>query len=72
MKNTLSIYQLLLSGLTLSFLIYSGCASNDEPKPVDCNTTDLAITLTSKSDPASCNTNNGSITVSATGGEGPY
>lgn len=72
MKNTLSIYRLLLSGLTFSFLIYSGCASNDEPKPVDCNTTDLAITLTTKSDPASCNTNNGSITVSAIGGEGPY
>lgn len=72
MKIALSIYRLLIPGLTFSFLIYSGCASNDEPKPVDCNTTDLAITLTTKSDPASCNTNNGSIVVSATGGEGPY
>lgn len=53
-------------------LTYAGCASNDEPKPVDCNTTDLAISLTSKSDPASCNTSNGSIVVSATGGAASY
>jgi len=58
--------------LLISFLVYAGCSSNDEPKPVDCNTTDLAISLTSKSDPASCNTNNGSIVVSATGGAAPY
>lgn len=58
--------------LLTSFLVYAGCSSNDEPKPVDCNTTDLAISLTSKSDPASCNTNNGSIVVSATGGAAPY
>ncbi|HRG10860.1 MAG TPA: hypothetical protein PLJ08_19965 [Cyclobacteriaceae bacterium] len=58
--------------LLTSFLVYAGCSSNDEPKPVDCNTTDLAISLTSKSDPASCNTNNGTIIVSATGGAAPY
>ncbi|MBX2916953.1 MAG: hypothetical protein KF856_16910 [Cyclobacteriaceae bacterium] len=72
MKIALSNTRLLLTGSILSLLIYSGCSSNDEPKPVDCTITDLAITLTSKSNPASCNTNNGSIVVSATGGEGPY
>jgi hypothetical protein len=53
--------RLVSFSLLISFLVYAGCSSNDEPKPVDCNTTDLAINLTSKSDPASCNTSNGSI-----------
>ena len=65
-------WPLVSFSLLISFLFYTGCSSNDEPKPVDCNTTDLAITLTSKSDPASCNTNNGSIIVAATGGAAPY
>jgi hypothetical protein len=64
--------RLVSFSLLISFLVYAGCSSNDEPKPVDCNTTDLAISLTSKSDPASCNTSNGSIVVSATGGAAPY
>jgi archaellin len=72
MKMNLFLYRLSWAALILSFLIYSGCASNDEPQPVDCNISDLAITLTSKADPASCNTNNGSIIVSATGGAAPY
>jgi|JI10StandDraft_1071094.scaffolds.fasta_scaffold04099_3 hypothetical protein len=64
--------RLVSFSLLISFLVYAGCSGNDEPKPVDCNTTDLAISLTSKSDPASCNTSNGSIVVSATGGAAPY
>jgi len=72
MKYSTSCYRLVGFVLFVSLLVYAGCSSNDEPKPVDCNTTDLAITLTSKSDPASCNTNNGSIVVSATGGAAPY
>ncbi|MBN8575617.1 MAG: SprB repeat-containing protein [Cytophagales bacterium] len=53
-------------------LIIAGCSSNDEPKPIDCNATDLAITLSTKTDPVDCGVSNGSITVSATGGEAPY
>lgn len=66
------ISKLISMALLAIVLTYAGCASNDEPKPVDCNTTDLAITLTSQNNPASCNTNNGSIVVSATGGAAPY
>lgn len=59
-------------GCVMLFLIYSGCSSNDEPQPVDCNTTDLAIALGTKSNPTSCGTNDGSITVIASGGMVPY
>ncbi|MCE7864673.1 MAG: hypothetical protein DYG99_14120 [Bacteroidetes bacterium CHB5] len=67
MKTTSSKF--LVAGL-LGLMI--SCASNDEPQPVDCSTTDLAITLSSKGDPTDCNTNNGSIVVTATGGASPY
>jgi hypothetical protein len=56
----------------LSFLIYSGCSSSDEPQPVDCNTSDLAIALSTKSDPSGCGNNDGSIAVTASGGLAPY
>ncbi|MCW5912807.1 MAG: SprB repeat-containing protein [Cyclobacteriaceae bacterium] len=72
MKLTLPIYRLAGVVLLVSLLAYAGCSSNDEPEPVDCSTTDLAIALTSKSDPADCSTNNGTIVVSATGGAAPY
>jgi len=54
------------------FLIYSGCSSNDEPQPVDCTTTDLAIALGIKTNPVGCGTNDGSISVTASGGLAPY
>ncbi|MDZ7647993.1 MAG: SprB repeat-containing protein [Cytophagales bacterium] len=60
------------SRCVMLFLIYLGCSSNDEPEPGDCTTSDLAITLGTKSDPTSCSTNNGSISVSASGGSTPY
>jgi hypothetical protein len=55
-----------------SLIIYSACSSSDEPKPVDCTTTDLTPVLSSKTDPTDCIVNNGSIVVSATGGTAPY
>jgi hypothetical protein len=72
MKINLFLSCSLLAGSLFSVLIFSGCASNNEPKPVDCNTTDLTITLSVKGDPTDCNANNGSIVVAATGGAAPY
>jgi len=72
MKLPLSTNQIVSFSVLLLFLVYASCSSNDEPKPVDCATTNLAIVLSTKSDPTDCNTNNGSITVSASGGAAPY
>lgn len=47
------------------------CSSSDDPGPVDCATSDFALTFTS-ADPTSCSANDGSITASVTGGDGPY
>lgn len=63
---------LIAVGVWISFFAYIGCSTSDEPKPVDCNSSDLAILLSTKSDPTDCNTSNGSITVSASGGVAPY
>lgn len=51
---------------------YQSCSTNDEPRVVDCNTTDLEIELVSKTNPTSCTLENGSISVSASGGKSPY
>ncbi|MBL7872690.1 MAG: SprB repeat-containing protein [Cyclobacteriaceae bacterium] len=59
-------------GCVMLLLIYSGCSSNNEPKPVDCNTTDLGIALSTKSNPTGCGTIDGSIAVTASGGMAPY
>lgn len=67
-----SFYRLISAVVVVWLLVFAGCASNDEPKPIDCNTSDLAITLSTKTDPADCGISNGSITVSATGGDAPY
>lgn len=53
-------------------LVFQGCSSNDEPKMVDCSATDLSISLVAKTDPSGCNSADGSITVSADGGNMPY
>jgi hypothetical protein len=58
--------------VVLSFAIYSGCSSSDEPQPVDCTTSDLSVTLGTKSNPSSCSSNDGSIAVTASGGLAPY
>ena len=60
--------------LIVSLTFYAGCSGNDEPNPVDCSKSDLAITLATNGDidPTTCSSNNGSIQVEATGGKEPY
>lgn len=66
------IFRLLSAVAIMSVTVYVSCSSGDEPEPFDCNTSDLAIQLVADNDPTECGTNNGSIQVSATGGQGPY
>jgi hypothetical protein len=70
--STLLIYR--LAGISLFFITFllSNCSSNDEPTVVNCATTDLAITLVSKTNPTNCTAVNGSISVTSTGGKLPY
>lgn len=57
--------------LWISLVVYTGCSSNDEPQPVDCKTSTLAVSSTS-TNPTSCAAADGTISATATGGEGPY
>lgn len=66
-KNLTSF--VLIVSVSLFFLM--NCSSGDEPGPVDCSTSNLKLAFTS-TDPTSCGTSNGSITVTATGGDQPY
>lgn len=54
-----------------TILILSSCSSSNDPEPVDCSKSDLALTFT-KTDLTSCSANNGSISASASGGVAPY
>ncbi len=62
--------------VTKCFLVvaafFSSCSYNDTPVPIDCAVSDLAVIIEAKQDVSSCKSIDGSITVSATGGEGPY
>jgi hypothetical protein len=64
-----------LKGLTLilgtSLFLYVSCTSSNDPGPVDCTVSDIALSFTA-TDPTSCVANDGTITAKATGGEGPY
>jgi hypothetical protein len=62
---------LIKLALWCSFFLYIGCSSSDDPGPVDCTTSDFALTFNS-TNPTSCSANNGTITASVAGGEGPY
>lgn len=69
----MKLYFRLLSVVAISSIaMYMGCSSGDEPKPFDCNTSDLAIQLVMVNDPTSCSAANGSVQVSGTGGGGDY
>jgi hypothetical protein len=57
---------------TVLIILLNGCGAGDEPKPKDCNQSNLAIQLVTKSNPTSCSASDGSIEVSATGGNTPY
>lgn len=52
-------------------ILFYGCSSNNEPQPVDCDISDLAIEVTAQN-PTGCSANDGSITALASGGKGPY
>jgi hypothetical protein len=73
MNKRFSTFKVIAFGLVLIVCIIDlSCSSGDEPKPVNCDNSDLLITFVSKTDLTSCSVNNGSITVSATGGAEPY
>lgn len=72
MLKPLSITRLCGLCLLIASFLLSDCSSNDEPEVVNCNTTDLAIALVSKTNPTACGADNGSISVTATGGSLPY
>ncbi len=55
-----------------SLCFYTGCVSNDEPEPFDCDTSDLEITLEDQQNVSSCVATDGVIEVSATGGKEDY
>lgn len=57
----------LLSAISM----FNVSCTNDTPEPVDCSLSDLAIEAVGQ-DPTSCVANDGSITCTATGGDGPY
>jgi hypothetical protein len=65
----------IIKQVALYLLLYgfiTGCSNEDIPKPVDCNESDLEINFVTSVNPSSCGVSNGSITVSATGGNSPY
>jgi hypothetical protein len=62
---------LFAMALWMAFVLYTGCSSNDDPGPVDCNASNLALTFTA-TNPTGCGSTDGSITASATGGSAPY
>jgi len=51
---------------------FSSCSYNDLPEPTDCSLSDLAISVDAKQNVSDCKSIDGSIAVSATGGEAPY
>jgi hypothetical protein len=59
-------------GVVAFALLLDGCSSNDIDKPVDCATTDLAITVASIQNIEGCQSASGKIEVAATGGKSPY
>lgn len=73
MKHTLITSLNKSTTIVLFFAVYfSGCSSNDEPSPVDCSSSDLAISVVSKTNPTSCGSPEGQITVAGSGGKAGY
>jgi SprB repeat len=68
----MKINKLVLNILILSVLLPAGCAYNDLPSAFDCANSDLAVSLSTKSDATSCKAIDGKISVAAAGGEGAY
>ena len=62
---------LFIVTFSLSLFLFVSCTSEDEPQPVNCETSNLDVNFTAV-DPSSCSAVNGSITATASGGNGPY
>lgn len=58
-------------GIGVLLLVFTGCGGNDEPAKIDCDKSDLSVTVES-TDPESCDMINGTITAMAMGGKAPY
>jgi SprB repeat len=56
----------------VAIALLSSCSYNDINKQVDCSKSDLAVVVDGKINPTQCLAIDGSITVSASGGQGPY
>ena len=64
---------LFFSSYVIAFvLFFVGCVSRDEPRPSDCENSDLAFAISGQTNPTGCTTNNGQIIVTASGGLEPY
>jgi SprB repeat len=63
--------KLTIVSLAFGFLVVN-CSYNDLSNDFDCTTSDLAISLGTKSDATSCKAIDGMISVTASGGEGVY
>jgi SprB repeat len=57
--------------LWVSGFLFTGCSSNEDPGPIDCEASTLELSFTS-SDPTSCGANDGSIIAVGNGGDGSY
>jgi hypothetical protein len=57
--------------LAATVILFYGCASNNEPQPIDCDESDLSIEVSGQN-PSGCSANDGSITATASGGNAPY
>jgi len=57
--------------VAMSAITWSGCESEETPEPVDCSVNPVVLELVSVQD-ADCALKNGSIEVSASGGNGNY
>ena len=66
------LHAVVVKGFVVSVTFFSSCSYNDLPVAIDCTASDLALIVESKTDLSGCNSIDGSITVSATGGVGPY
>jgi hypothetical protein len=57
--------------LWIAVFLFTGCSSNEDPGPVDCEASTLELSFAS-ADPTSCGANDGSIIATGNGGDGSY
>jgi hypothetical protein len=60
------------TSLCVAIVCLASCTYNDIPRPVDCTALGLALNVESTINPTNCHATDGSITVSAAGGQAPY